>query len=76
MDYPNRKRLVLAFVALAACSVGLAADMNVEKKAPNDARVVQPVMDVSSIADRQPSTPAHRSVAIESPNRSEPVPGD
>jgi hypothetical protein len=75
MDYPNRKRLVLALAAVAVCSVGLAADMSVEKRAPND-RQLAPAMNVSSIATPQPLNPAQRSAAIDSPNRTAPVPGD
>lgn len=76
MDYPNRKRLVLAFATVAACSVGLAADMNVEKKLPNAGKLMGPAMKVSSITAPQPPKPAQRSVAIDSPNRTASVPGD
>jgi len=76
MDYPNRKRLVLAFAAFAVCSMGLAADMNVAKKAPNGGKQLAGAMNVSSIAAPQPLKPAQRSVGIDSPNRTAPVPGD
>ncbi len=76
MDYPNRKRLVLALTAVAVGSVGLAADMNVEKKAPSAARQIAQPMNVSSIATPQPLNPAQRSAAVDSPNRTASVPGD
>jgi hypothetical protein len=76
MDYPNRKRLVLAFAAVAACSVWLAADMSVEKKAPSGGKHLGRVMNVTSLADPQPPKPAHQSIAIQSRNRTAPVLGD
>jgi hypothetical protein len=77
MDYPNRKRLVLAVVVVAACSVWLAAGMTVESKAKNDAKPQEPPMTVTWVAaDGQTPKPAHQSVAVESRGRTPPVPGD
>lgn len=78
MDYPNRKRLVLAFAAVAACSVWLAVDMNADNdsKAPSRAKVLEETPHVTSLSTPRPLTPAHQSVAIEVRNRTAPVLGD
>jgi hypothetical protein len=75
MDYPNRKRLVLVFAAVAACSVWLAAGMSAEHEAPNDGKLSAQATRVTRL-HAQPPRPAHQSVAIEARNRTAPVPGD
>ena len=75
MDYPNRKRLVLVFAVVAACSVWLAVDMSANNKAPSDNKLLGQVPRVTSL-DPQPLKPAHQSVAIEARNRTAPVLGD
>jgi hypothetical protein len=75
MDYPNRKRLVLAFAVVAACSVWLAADMSIENKAPDSAKLPSQATHVT-VLDPQPLKPAHQSVAIELRSRTAPVLGD
>lgn len=76
MDYPNRKRLVLAFAAVAACSVWLAVDMNADNKAPSRPKLLEETPHVTSLSTPRPLTPAHQSVAIEVRNRTAPVLGD
>jgi hypothetical protein len=76
MDYPNRKRLVLVFAAVAACSVWLAVDMNTGNNAPAGNKPLDQVPRVTSLAAPSMPTPAHRSVAIEVRNRTAPVMGD
>ena len=75
MDYPNRKRAVLAFATVAACSVWLTADMSVDNKAQDDGKVASPVAQVKAPVPQLPR-PAHQSVAIELRNRTAPVLGD
>ena len=74
MDYPNRKRLVLAFAAVTACVGWLAVDMSAQSEAPKDGKLVGQARVMG--LDPQPFKPAHQSVAIEARNRTTLVPGD
>jgi hypothetical protein len=78
MEYPNRKHLVLAFVAVATCSVWLAVDVDTGSKAPNDSKLLAQEAPRPRAVTLNPQLPkpAHQSVAIESRSRTAPVLGD
>ncbi len=75
MDYPNRKRLVLAFAAVAVCVGWLAVDMSAQIEAPTEGKIVPKAPRVT-LLDPQSFKPAHQSVAIEARNRTAPVARD
>ncbi len=75
MDYPNRKRMVLAFAVVAASVGWLAVDMSAENEAPKDSQLTGQSTRVT-LLDPQPFKPAHQSVAIEARKRTAPVARD